>query len=104
LVRTEAPRDRYVDAVSRRGLESLGLPATYPLDATGAILGHELCQPIGLRAHEKGETGIACLSAAPAAPVGGEELAYLGSRRLPVVGAETFGEWFWAGPRVSQAT
>jgi hypothetical protein len=75
LVETEVPRARYVDAVSSRGLASLHLPTSYPLDGRGRIVGHRRCQPIGSAAWEAGEPGIACRSAAPGAPPDGEELA-----------------------------
>ena len=37
LVETTVPADRYVDAVTARGLASLDLPATYPRDARGRL-------------------------------------------------------------------
>jgi hypothetical protein len=95
LVRTTLPRDRYVDAVSDRGLRSLGLPSTYPYDAHGRAVPHSVCQPIGQRAHEQGEHGIACRSAARTAPSDGEELAYFGSKRLRSRSVEEFVEWYW---------
>jgi hypothetical protein len=95
LVRTEAPDDRYVDAVTDRGLESLGLPASYPLDADGGVVPHETCQPIGWQVHEAGESGIVCRSAARTAPPGGEELAYFGRRHLRAEGVEQFVHWYW---------
>jgi hypothetical protein len=75
LVETTVPETRYVDAVSARGLASLDLPATYPFDERGRGVGHERCRPIGSAAWAAGEPGIACRSAAPGAPPGGEELA-----------------------------
>ena len=75
LVETSLPDARYVDAVSARGLASLGLPASYPLDARGRVVSHARCRPIGAAAWDAGEPGVACRSAAPGAPPGGEELA-----------------------------
>jgi hypothetical protein len=75
LVETDLPQARYVDAVSARGLASLDLPPTYPLDARGRVVGHRRCQTIGSAAWAAGEPGIACRSAAPGAPSEGEELA-----------------------------
>jgi hypothetical protein len=98
LVHTEIPAGRYVDAVTERGLAALGLPASYPLDAAGTVVPHRACQPIGQRAREAGEPGIACHSAAPTAPAGGEELAYFGRRRLRVERVERFADWYWADP------
>jgi hypothetical protein len=93
LIHTDVPRLAYVDAVSERGLRSLGLPASYPLDANGETIPHGTCQPIGQRAREAGEPGIACRSAVGAQ--GEEELAYFGKERLPLRGREGFAEWFW---------
>jgi RES domain len=75
LVETTVPEARYVDAVTARGLASLDLPASYPLDERGRAIGHERCRPIGSAAWLAGEPGIACRSAAPGAPAGSEELA-----------------------------
>lgn len=75
LVETDVPLARYVDAVSARGLAALDLPPSYPLDARGRIVSHKRCQRIGSAAWVAGEPGIACRSAAPGAPPGGEELA-----------------------------
>jgi hypothetical protein len=75
LVETAVPQARFVDAVSARGLASLDLPASYPLDGRGRVVSHTRCQPIGAAAWAAGEPGIACRSAAPDAPPAGEELA-----------------------------
>jgi hypothetical protein len=75
LVETDVPEARYVDAVTARGLAALDLPASYPLDGRGRVVGHRRCQAIGSTAWEAGEPGIACRSAAPGAPPDGEELA-----------------------------
>jgi RES domain len=96
LVRTKVPDDRYVDAVTDRGLASLGLPEGYPLGADGNIVPHGVCRPIGRRAREAEEHGIACRSAARTAPPGGEELAYFGPRRLRAEGEERFVDWYWS--------
>jgi RES domain len=76
LVEAEVPEAQYVDAVSVRGLQSLGLPATYPLDGHKRVVGHKRCQAIGSAAWDAGEPGVACRSAAPGAPPDGEELAF----------------------------
>ena len=97
LVSTTVAEARYVDAVTRRGLESLGLPATYPRTRSGRPVLHRRCQPIGLAAWEAGERGIACRSAAPTAPVGGEELAWFdrGGRGLGLESVIRYEDWFW---------
>lgn len=96
LVHADVPEDRYVDAITARGLTPLGLPESYPLDAGGNRVPHAACQPIGQRAWEAGESGIACLSAARAAPAGGEELAYFAHRLLRPQRTERFTDWFWS--------
>jgi RES domain-containing protein len=75
LVEAQVPVAQYVDAVSARGLASLDLPASYPRDARGRVVGHARCQAIGSAAWDAGEPGVACRSAAPDAPPDGEELA-----------------------------
>jgi hypothetical protein len=96
LVQVDVPDDRYVDAVTEDGLKSLGLPASYPLDASGNVVPHRVCRPVGQRARSAGEEGIACRSAAPASPPGGEELAYFGARALRQADTSLFADWFWS--------
>jgi hypothetical protein len=95
LVHTRVPQDQYVDAVSDEGLAELGLPATYPVDRRGAAIPHTVCQPIGQAAWDAGERGIACRSAAHAAPPDAEELAFFARRRLRVQRTEAFADWYW---------
>jgi RES domain-containing protein len=96
LADAAVPRDRYVDAVTARGCRSAGLPATYPLDSRGRRVGWSRCRPIGQRAWEDGYPGIACRSAAPEAPQGGEELAFFARRRKLRAGrTRRFDDWFW---------
>lgn len=96
LVQTDVPEARFVDAVTNRGLASLGLPASYPIDPGGAPVPHAVCQPIGQRAWDDDEPGIACRSAAQTAPLEGEELAYFARRPLRPQGIERFADWYWA--------
>ncbi len=51
------------DAVSGAGLKSLGLPESYPLDATGSEVPTAGCQPIGAAVRERRLRGIWCRSA-----------------------------------------
>jgi RES domain-containing protein len=91
LVATNVPEAAYVDAISKRGLGSLGLPASYPKG-----IGWERCQPLGLEAWNAGEPGVAARSAAPNAPADGVELAYFRRRRGLRAGSRRgFDEWFW---------
>lgn len=95
LVQTDLPAGAFVDAITDPGLASLGLPATYPLDANGKPVPHGRCQPIGQRAWDNGEAGIACRSLATA-PDAGEELAYFSrGRKLPLKQREPFSRWYW---------
>lgn len=96
LVHTEIPADRYVDAVTDRGLSSLGLPTGYPLDENGNEVSHAAFRPIGQRAWDAEEPGIACRSAA-ARPSPDEELAYFPGVALTVTRREAWTEWFWPG-------
>jgi hypothetical protein len=74
-------RQDVADAWSNDGLDGLGLPRTYPLDARGDPVPHEPCQRIGTTVHAAGLRGVWCRSAAT--PDGsGRELA-----------------WFPSGPR-----
>jgi hypothetical protein len=92
LVRTNVPEDRYLNVVTDAGLRDAGLPRTYPLDSRRRIVPWRRCQPIGLRAWERGLPGIAARSAAA---MGGEELAYFGRRKLRRGAVRSFEEWFW---------
>ena len=95
LVSALVPEDDFVDVVSEAGCVAVGLPATYPVAADGAPVPHEACQPVGQAAWDAGLPGIACRSAAPAAPPGGEELARFG-RGEPLTPLEVrpFDDWF----------
>ena len=95
LVETDVPVAQYVDAVSARGLESLDLPATYPRDGRGRVVGHKRCQAIGSAAWDAGEQGVACRSAAPGAPPDGEELALFDrGARLRRGRRQRFDRWY----------
>jgi hypothetical protein len=96
LVQTTVPDDDYVDALTDDGLNSLGLPTTDPLDDHGSAVDHDVCQPIGARAHANGERGIACRSATTGAPARAEELAYFGSKRLAARRRVRFDEWYFS--------
>jgi len=95
LVHMTLPTTEYVDAVTDAGLSALGLPETYPLDEQGVGIPHERCQPIGQRAWDAGEDGIACRSAADSAPAGSEELAFFARRALRADAVEDFADWYW---------
>jgi hypothetical protein len=99
LVRVTLPRgQRVADVHSAEGVAAVGLPAGYPDDGRGGIVGHDACQPIGQAAHDAGRRGVRCRSAR--VPYGaGRELAWFPSTarsRVHVVVAEAFGDWFWS--------
>ena len=95
LVSTIVPEDEFVDVVGNAGCATVGLPPTYPVDEDGVPVPHELCQPVGQAAWDADLPGIACRSAAPAAPRGGEEMAWF-ARSEPLVPLEVrrFTDWF----------
>lgn len=94
LVQTTVPDDTYVNAVTDAGLRNVKLPTTYPLDGHRKIVAHRVCRPIGQRAWDGNERGIACRSATRVAPADGEELAYFGHQTLRVERTERFATWF----------
>jgi hypothetical protein len=96
LIHTRVPPDDYVDAITTRGLQTLGLPDTYPLDTHGEPIAHALCRLIGQRAWDASEPGIACRSAARIALADGEELAFFARRRrLRVDAVDSYADWYW---------
>jgi len=98
LVTASVPADRYVDVVTGRGCAAVGLPETYPRDRARRRIGWKRCQPIGQAAFQAGAAGIACRSAAPMSPPGGEELAWFQRRRLRRGRTRPFDDWFWPRP------
>lgn len=96
LVETDVPEDRFVDVVTDDGCRAAGLPVTYPRDDDGAPVPHERCHPIGGRAFDQGEPGIACRSATARPSDEGEELAWFarGPRGLRTRRRRAFADWF----------
>jgi RES domain-containing protein len=96
LVATDVPADPYLDVVTPSGCVANGLPATYPSDGRGNVVAWSVCQAVGQQAWDAGLPGVACLSAAPGAPVGGEELAWFdrGQVALTPKEARTFEDWY----------
>jgi hypothetical protein len=79
------PERTALDVLSDDGCLDVGLEATYPLDASGAIVPHSRCQPIGQQAWDDHLDGVACRSAALLTPEG-QELAWFdrpGKRPAP---------------------
>lgn len=96
LVEAEVPEADHLDAVTAKGCRACGLPASYPHDADGAVVGHATCQPIGVAAHHAGLPGVACRSAAPGAARDDEELAAF--RSVAETRRWSFDDWYWSGP------
>ena len=85
----------YVDAVTDPGVESLGLPVSYP-DGVG----WEECQPLGRELYQAGERGVACRTAlGGGADADHEELAHFDRGDAAVQPGErrAFADWFPAG-------
>ncbi len=96
LIQTTVKETDVVDAVTDEGCVDLGLPITYPLDADGHEVGWACCQPIGRRAWDASESGIACRSAATHDRTS-EELALFvrsGDPALPIDQRLVFDDWF----------
>ena len=99
LVTVGLPRhQRVADVHTPEGVAAVGLPVSYPLDTSSALVGHNICQAIGVAAHEAGLRGVRCRSAR--APFGaGRELAWFPATarsRARSLGVQLFGEWFWS--------
>lgn len=86
-----------LDCVTPRGLQAVGLPAGYPLDAAARTVAHAACQPIGAAARAAGLEAVACRSAAGGAGVSDEELAVFedaAPRRCRVTARRAFSDWY----------
>ncbi|MBA2641757.1 MAG: RES family NAD+ phosphorylase [Actinobacteria bacterium] len=101
LVDVEVAERDWLDCVTVRGLEAVGLPATYPRHRNGRPVRHADCQPIGRTAFEDGRPGIACRSASTDASPTDEELGVFDRDALTSVRMtrrQPFTEWFWGAP------
>jgi hypothetical protein len=97
LVATDVPELDYLDVVADEGIADVGLPHSYPDDATGARVPHVVCQPIGQAAYDAGLPGVASRSAAPGATARDEELAWFERAVILVEQARwAFDDWYWA--------
>jgi hypothetical protein len=84
--------------VTAAGLESVGLPVTYPRHRNGRPVRHADCQPVGQAAFDDGRPGIACRSAAVAASSTDEELGVFDrdvDASVRMTGRHPFADWFW---------
>lgn len=96
LVNVELPSERYVDVVTDPGCAAVGLPTSYPVDASGNLIEYQSCWLIGEAAWNQDEAGIAGRSATSGAPKSDEELAWFQrGTQLGAAGVESFLEWFF---------
>jgi hypothetical protein len=99
LVAAVLPSAQHVcDVHSPAGVKAAELPPTYPLDAKGAVVPHERCQPIGAQAKRESLRGVRARSAR--APDGaGRELAWFPATarsRAKRVRTLRFADWYWS--------
>lgn len=92
------PRNQtVVDVHTPAGVTAVGLAPTYPVDESGKLVGHDMCQAIGIAVHEAGLRGVRCRSAQ--APRGaGRELAWYPATarsRAHLIERRDYIDWFW---------
>lgn len=90
-------RQRVADCHTRAGVASMGLPASYPLDADGRLIPHQDCQPLGRVAHGANLRGVRSRSAR-VPDTAGRELAWFpasSSSRARAMGRVPFSQWYW---------
>ena len=96
LVDVDLSSESFVDVVTDAGCDAVGLPTSYPVDASGDVIAHQACWPVGQEAWKQGEPGIACRSATRGASLSDEELAWFQrGRGLQADGVERFVDWFF---------
>lgn len=97
-VATLPRRQQVADVHTPAGVTAVGLPASYPVDGSGAVVAHAPCQRIGVAAKEAGLRGVRCRSAR--APDGaGRELAWFPATarsRATLVRRRAFSDWYWS--------
>jgi hypothetical protein len=101
LVDVEVAERNWLDCVTAAGLESVGLPVTYPRHRNGRPVRRADCQPVGQAAFDEGRPGIACRSAATGASRTDEELGVFDrdvETSVQMTGRHPFAEWFWGAP------
>lgn len=92
------------DVVTSGGVAAVGLPPTYPADADGRRVGHEVCQAIGVEAHEAGLDGVHCRSAATLDGAGRELAWWPRDRRVvPAADGRRLPYSRWRAPAVTDA-
>ena len=97
LVDVEVAVGDFLDCVSDAGLQAVGLPASYPVDGSGATVGHAVCQPVGASAYAEPLRGVACRSVARRAAADDEELGVFDrdvASTVRRIARRTFSEWY----------
>ena len=77
LLGVDVPAGEAADAYTEAGLAAAGLPTTYPRDAAGGLIPHDVCRPVGRVAYDAGLDGVDCRSVAAD---DGRELAWFPRR------------------------
>ena len=101
LIDVEVAERDWLDCVTAVGLESVGLPDTYPRHRNGRPVRHATCQPVGPAAFDDGRPGIAYRSAATGASSTDEELGVFDRdvrASAQMSGRRLFADWFWGAP------
>jgi RES domain-containing protein len=96
LVEVDVVETDALDLVSDAGLQAVGLPVSYPLDAAGQPVAHEQGHLVGQAAFDEPLPAIACRSAAAGAALTDEELAVF-DRAVGIVtetGRRPFADWY----------
>jgi hypothetical protein len=98
LVDVDVPDIEWLDCVTDDGLRAVGLPVGYPRDRDGAEVAWSACRPVAQAAHDDGQPGLACRSAATGATTDDEELAVFDThaRQVRQSGRTPFADWYWA--------
>jgi RES domain len=99
LVEVDVAETDALDLVSDDGLQAVGLPVSYPLDAAGRPVPLGQCQRVGRAAYDEPLPAIACRSAAAGAAPADEELAVF-DRDVALVtltGRRPFADWYLGG-------
>jgi RES domain-containing protein len=98
LVDVQVTEADVLDCASDQGLQSVGLPVSYPFDDDARPVPHEACQPVGEAGYLERIAGIACRSAVAGAARSDEELAVFDRSVTDAVtqtGRRSFADWYF---------
>lgn len=96
LVEVNVTETDALDLVSDKGLQAVGLPVSYPLDAAGRPVEHAQCHRVGQAAYDEPLPAIACRSAVTGAAADDEELAVFDHHAgiVTQTGRRPFADWY----------